>query len=91
MEDITIALLFVRLSECIGRKWTIGIVAILFAAGHIPSLLSNGATTNELLTLFIDAAIGIIILSAVSKSRDVWWFFMVHFVLDMSQYYGGTN
>ena len=91
MEDITIALVFVRLSEWIGRKWTIGIVAVLFSAAHIPALMSNGATTSELLTLVIDAAIGIIILSAVSKSRDIWWFVLVHFALDMSQYYGGVN
>lgn len=88
LEDITIALIFVRLAAWIGRKWTIGIVAILFAAAHIPSLLSNGATTYELGSLFFDAFIGVVVLSAVSKSRDVWWFFIVHFVLDMSQFYG---
>lgn len=88
MEDVTIALLFVRLSEWIGGKLTIGIIAFLFAAAHIPSLISHGATLNELMTLFIDAGIGVIILSAVSKSRDLWWFFMVHFVMDMTQFYG---
>jgi hypothetical protein len=91
MEDITIALVFVRLAEWIGRKWSIGIVAFLFAAGHIPSLLASGVTTNELSSLFIDAAIGIIVLSAVSKSKDIWWFFIVHFALDMTQFYGGIN
>jgi hypothetical protein len=89
MEDITIALVFVRLSAWIGRKWTIGMVALLFAAGHIPSLIASGASTVEMSSLFIDTFIAIVILSAVSKSRDVWWFFMVHFALDMSQYYGG--
>ncbi|MBN2777387.1 MAG: hypothetical protein JXR36_07080 [Bacteroidales bacterium] len=89
MEDITIALVFVRLSAWIGRKWTIGLVALLFATGHIPSLISSGASTVELSSLFIDTFIAIVILSAVSKSKDVWWFFMVHFALDMSQYYGG--
>ena len=90
MEDLTIALVFVRLSAWIGRKWTIGIVALLFAAGHIPSLISSGASTVEISSLFIDTFIAIVILSAVSKSKDVWWFFMVHFALDMSQYYGGS-
>lgn len=90
MEDITIALVFVRLSAWIGREWAIGIVALLFAAGHIPSLLSSGASTIEISSLFIDTFIAIVILSAVSKSKDIWWFFMVHFALDMAQYYGGN-
>ena len=89
MEDITIALVFVRLSAWIGNQKSIAIVAVLFAAGHIPSLLSNGFSVLELSSLFIDAFIGVLVLSAVSKSRDVWWFFILHFTLDMSQFYGG--
>lgn len=89
LENVTIALLFVRLSEWIGVKWSIAIVAVLFAAGHIPSMMSDGASMNELLSLIMDAGLGILVLSAVSKSRDIWWFIMVHFALDMSQFYGG--
>jgi len=87
MEDITIALLFVRLAAWIGRKWSILLVSILFAAGHIPALISNGFDITEISSLLLDVGIGIIILSAVSKSKDVWWFFIVHFTLDMTQYY----
>ncbi len=89
MEDITIALIFVRLSALIGNQRTIAVVAILFAAGHIPSLLSSGFAVSELGSLFLDAFIGVLVLSAVSKSRDVWWFFILHFALDMTQFYGG--
>lgn len=88
MEDITIALIFVRLSNWIGYKWSLALVATLFATAHIPSMISNGYTLNEMSSLFLDTAIGIIILFAVSKSKDVWWFFIVHFVMDMTQYYG---
>lgn len=87
MEDITIALLFVRLAAWIGRKWSILLVSILFAAGHIPALISNGYEINAVSSLVLDAGIGVIILSAVSKSKDVWCFFIVHFTLDMTQYY----
>lgn len=87
MEDITIALLFVRLAAWIGRKWSILLVSILFAAGHIPALISNGYEINAVSSLVLDVGIGVIILSAVSKSKDVWWFFIVHFTLDMTQYY----
>jgi len=91
MEDITIALIFVRLSAWIGYKRSIIIVAILFAGGHIPSLLANGFAITELGSLLIDVFLGILILSVVSKSKDVWWFFMLHFALDMSQFYGGPK
>ncbi|WP_271728575.1 CPBP family glutamic-type intramembrane protease [Aquimarina algiphila] len=90
MEDITIALLFVRLSAWINRKWTIILVAILFACGHIPSFVAGGATLIELSSLLIDTCIGILILTVISKSKDVWWFFMVHYALDMSQFVGST-
>jgi membrane protease YdiL (CAAX protease family) len=88
MEDVTIALVFVRLSAWIGRKWSIIIVAILFAGGHIPTMISNGAELLELGTLFIDAFLGVLVLLAISKSKDIWWFFMVHFAMDMTQFYG---
>ena len=71
-----------------GNKWSILLVAVLFAAGHIPSLVTNGATFIELGSLLIDAFLGVLVLTAVSKSRDVWWFFMVHFAMDMTQFYG---
>lgn len=90
MEDITIALLFVRLIAWIGRKWSIVIVSFLFAAGHIPALISNGFVINEISGLLIDVAIGVIIFAALSKSKDIWWFFVVHFTLDMTQFYGGS-
>ena len=89
MEDITIALIFFRLSAWIGNQKTIIIVAILFAAGHIPSLLSSGFAVSELGSLFLDACLVVLVLSAVSKSRDVWWFFVLHFTLDMTQFYSG--
>jgi len=86
MEDITIALIFVRLSNWIGNRWTIVIVASLFAASHIPSMISSGYAITELSSLIFDTFIGVLILSAVSKSRDIWWFFMLHFAMDMTQY-----
>ena len=88
MEDVTIALIFVRLSAWIGKKWSIIIVAILFSAGHIPTMLYNGIELIGLSTLFIDAFLGVLVLLALSKSKDIWWFFMVHFAMDMTQFYG---
>lgn len=88
MEDITIALIFVRLSAWIGTKWSIVLVAVLFSAGHIPAFLTNGASLIDLSSLILDTFLGVLVLTAVAKSRDVWWFFMVHFAMDMTQFYG---
>nr|WP_299346430.1 hypothetical protein [Allomuricauda sp.] len=87
MEDITIAMIFVRLSRWLGNSASIIIVASLFAAGHIPSMLAGGALFYELGSLLLDTLIGIGVLVALSRSRDIWWFFPVHFALDMTQYF----
>ena len=42
LEDLTIAILFVRLASAIGSRWATVIVAVLFAAGHIPAIVSQG-------------------------------------------------
>lgn len=87
MEDVTIALIFVRLQAWIGRRYSIIIVAILFAVGHIPTMIFNGADIVGLSTLLLDSFLGIIVLLTLSKSRDISWFFILHFTMDMTQFY----
>jgi len=88
MEDITIALVFVRLSAWIGNKRSIILVSVLFAVSHIPSFIAEGASLMQLSSLFLDTFIGVIVFFALSRSRDILWFFMVHFAMDMTQFYG---
>ena len=88
MEDLTIALLFVRLSVWVGRQWALVLVAVLFAAGHLPALIAQGSSWEETASLLLDTGIGVLVLSAVSASQDIWWFFIVHFVMDMTQFSG---
>lgn len=90
LEDCTIALLFYRLTYWIGDKWSIVIVAILFALAHIPSLMANGASIQELQNLLFDTMIGTIVFTALTKSKDIAWFIPLHFVMDMAQYHGGN-
>ena len=87
LEDITIAILFVRFRAVLRLRVTIALVAVLFAAGHIPALLTGGAILSELSSLVLDAGIGIAILSVVQRSADIWWFWCVHFAMDMMQFY----
>ena len=86
-EDVAIAILFVRLRAALGLGRTIVAVAVLFAAAHIPALLANGASLGELSGLVLDAGLGVVVLFYLQKSGDVWWFWWVHFAMDMMQFY----
>lgn len=86
LEDVTIAVLFVRLAAAIGNRRATGVVAALFAAGHIPTLLSQGASLTELTGLLRDTALGVAVILVLQRSRDVVWFWCLHFCLDMTQF-----
>lgn len=86
LEDLTIAILFVRVAGAIGNRWATVVVACLFAAGHIPVMLSQGAGWFELVGLLRDAGLGVAVILVLQRSRDVVWFWCVHFCLDMTQF-----
>jgi hypothetical protein len=86
LEDLTIAILFVRFAGAIGNGWASFVVACLFAAGHIPAMLSQGDKWLELIGLFRDAGLGVAVILILQRSRDVIWFWCIHFCLDMTQF-----
>ncbi|HSJ16415.1 MAG TPA: CPBP family glutamic-type intramembrane protease [Longimicrobiales bacterium] len=86
LEDLTIAILFVRLAAALGSGWATVIVAVLFAAGHIPTMVSQGATWLELGGLLGDVGLGVAVILVLQRSRDVVWFWCIHFCLDMTQF-----
>lgn len=89
LEDVAIAILAVRLSAALPRgEWTVpALVGVLFAAGHIPALLSTqGATLTQLGLLVPDAILGFMVVAVLLRARDVWWFACVHWTLDMMQF-----
>jgi hypothetical protein len=86
LEDLTIAILFVRLAGAIGKRGAVVVVACLFAAGHIPAMVSQGATWIELAGLIRDAGLGVVVILALQRSRDIVWFWFIHFCLDMCQF-----
>lgn len=86
LEDLTIAILFVRLAAAIGKRWATVVVACLFAAGHIPVMISNGVTWFEAAGLLRDAALGVAVILVLQRSRDVVWFWCIHYCLDMTQF-----
>lgn len=86
LEDVAIAIVFVRFSVALGARRTILLVAVLFALAHVPSLVQSGATASGLGHLILDAALTVGILGVLQRSADVWWFWMVHFAMDMTQF-----
>jgi hypothetical protein len=86
LEDLTIAVLFVRLAGSIGTRWAVVLVACLFAVGHIPAMIAGGASASELSGLLRDAGLGIAVILVLQRSRDVVWFWCLHFCLDMTQF-----
>ncbi|GAB5535087.1 MAG: hypothetical protein Rubg2KO_13360 [Rubricoccaceae bacterium] len=85
LEDILIAILAVRFRAALGPWRTAGLVAVLFAAGHIPAFLASGVDPMSLSTLILDAALGVGILLVLLRGRDILWFWMVHAALDVVQ------
>jgi hypothetical protein len=88
LEDVTVAILFVRLAGAIGSRLATIVVACVFAAGHIPVMVSQGASWLELAGLLRDAGLGVAAILVLQRSRDVVWFWFIHFCLDMTQFAG---
>lgn len=86
LEDLAIAILFVRLSAAAGPRIAVLGVAALFAAGHIPTMVASGATAGEFLALLRDFGLGVLVLGTIRRSADIAWFWPVHYSLDMTQF-----
>jgi hypothetical protein len=86
MEDLAIALLAVRATAALGPGWLVpAIVGVLFAAGHVPTMLSLGVRVEEMAWLLRDAALATVVIRVLLWARDVTWFFGLHFAMDMTQ------
>ncbi len=88
LEDIAIAILLVRLAAAVPVALAVLLVASLFAAGHIPTMLAQGASLAELESLALDFGFGVGVAGFLWRSADVAWLWCVHFAMDMMQYYG---
>ena len=94
LEDAAIAMLFVRFRSAIGSKWFLIVligVAFLFSASHYPMKLGEGlsflAATRDVI---IDALLVSAAVYVLQQSRDILWFWCVHFAMDMMQFYAGN-
>lgn len=86
-EDIAVAALLLRMGAAIGGRWSIGVVAALFAAAHIPAMLANGVAANEFAALLLDTGVGVMLLGGVLATRSIWWLWPLHTAMDLTQFY----
>ncbi|MEE2566429.1 hypothetical protein [Hyphobacterium marinum] len=87
MEDVAIVALVTRIIGVSGPRTAITLAGALFAAAHIPALLAGGADLAGLITLVLDAGLAVAALGAILATRNIWWFFPVHAVMDMTQFH----
>lgn len=87
LEDIVIAALFIRLKKTTSLKTALILVSVIFAAGHGPAMVSKGFPIEEFYSLFLDAGLGLFLCYTLNKTNDILWFWMVHFAMDMMQFY----
>lgn len=89
-EDIAMAILFVRMRAAVGLWKSIFAVAGLFAAAHIPAMLSGPVSAGDIAGLAADAGLAVVVLYFLQRSADILWFWWVHFAMDMMQFYAVT-
>jgi hypothetical protein len=86
LEDVAVAIVFVRAAAALGVRWAILLVAALFAVGHLPALLATGASAAEIIGLIRDFGLGVLVIGTLWRAADIAWFWPVHFALDMTQF-----
>lgn len=95
LEDIAIAIVFVRFRSAVGSKWFLIVlitVAFLFSASHYPAKLGQGLSfMTATRDVIIDGALVSAVIYVLQRSKDVVWFWFIHFAMDMMQFYTGTT
>lgn len=87
LEDIAIALLLGLLATAFSARIAVAAVAMLFAVAHIPAIIAGGGRLADFGTLGLDAALGILVMGAILWSRNIWWFWPIHTVMDLMQFF----
>lgn len=87
LEDVAIAMMMVRFVTALRDPWLAAIVVgLLFSAGHIPAIMSGGASVGELRALAFDFVLAAGVVRVLHRAADIWWFWPVHFTMDMTQF-----
>lgn len=85
LEAVAVAFVFTRLRWVAHPAFALLIPCLLFAAAHVPSGISSGRSTWEIIGFFVfNTVLSAFIFWIVTKSRDVIWIAIPHFVLDIA-------
>jgi hypothetical protein len=85
LEGVAVVFAFVRLRWAIGEWPALLVSAALFAAAHIPRQLSNGLAPELMAAYFaVTAAITVVVLMTLARSRDIVWLGIVHYLMDIA-------
>lgn len=83
LEDAAAAILLVRVAGVLGPRAAPSLTAVLLAAGPVIAFAA-GAEVLDLPHVVLDAALGAVVVAVVQRSRDIWWFWGVHFAMDLA-------
>ena len=86
LEDVTAAFLAVRIAGVLGPRAAPLLAAVLLTASHLTASLAAGGVQGVLEGALVDVFLGAAVVAVVQRSADVWWFWGVHFAMDMTQY-----
>lgn len=92
LEDLLIVMLLAAFERALGVKYVlIGalVVSFMFAFGHLPARLEGGAPLLTVVgDLSLDAILACSVCFTLCRARDFIWFFPVHAMMDMMQFWG---
>jgi hypothetical protein len=86
LEDVAAAILAVRIAGVLGPVAAPVLAGVILAAGHLAMSVQSGVTEGMLQLALLDVVLGMAVVAVVQRSADVWWFWGVHFAMDMTQY-----
>ncbi|HEX9895990.1 MAG TPA: hypothetical protein VGA78_18810 [Gemmatimonadales bacterium] len=86
LEDVAAAILAVRIAGVLGPRAAPLLAAVILAASHLTASAALGGAGAVLEGAVLDVVLGAAVVAVVQRSADVWWFWAVHFAMDMTQY-----
>ena len=94
LEELAIAVLFVRWRAALGEKrflLAVFAVAFLFSAAHYPQHLRDGLSAlGATRMVLMDGLLVSAVVYVLQRSNDILWFWPIHFAMDMMQFYAGN-
>jgi len=88
-EDFGLGLILASALRHLSPRTAVIVAACLFAAGHIPAMVTQGAPLAEFPSLVADAGLAAGMMALVLRLRDLWPIWPVHVAMDLMQFYGG--